>query len=482
MRFLFIQDTIFDWPGTMSLSAYAKAQGHEVDIVCSQDAKTVLGEVDRFKPGLVGFNTITGQHHYAKDMAKRVKEAFPEVRTIAGGPHATFFPQIVQEPQFDFVGVNEFEYPLGMLLERLDKGAQTDDIPGLYCKGDDGQMIANPPSLFPTDLDALPDMDRELYLKYTGKVSNVFFVGRGCPYKCSFCFNHQSHKQFGDNRSVRWRSARRVIDEIKAVRDKYGLEKVRFQDDTFTLNKRYTQAFLTLYKEEIGLPYGANFRAEHMTRDLARLLKDSGADYVAASLETADEEMRFKVLKKTVPGRKYHEAARNLKEVGLNFGIGNMLGLPGETLEQGFQTIEMNIEMGATMPWFSIFQPYPSTSLAQYTQELYNLDPIDADDFVCPDYHSNSLLPGKEAKQLSNLHKFAVWMVKYPVITPLVRVLVKLPPNPIFTLIHRVSHLFTFAAYNDGDLWKTLKLGLSFEFAKLKTSLMTKHFGKASGT
>lgn len=468
MRMLFVQDNIFDWPGTMALSAYLQANGHQVDLHCTTSIEAIAQKVDACKPDLVGFNTVTGQHHFVIRAARQIRDRFPGVRTIAGGPHASFFPHMIRHGAFDFVGVNECEIPLNTLLDRMSRGERTDDIPGVFAYVD-GEVVENPPHDFVKNLDELPFMDRDIYLKFTGKTSNIFFVGRGCPFSCTFCFNHKSLKQFTDAgvKYTRWRSPGNVIAEIKEVLRTTDLKMVRFSDDTFTINKKYLQEFLPLYKKEIGLPFISSFRANVLDEDLARLLKDSGADFISASLECADEEMRTKVLNKRISNKQYHDVAGILRKVDLPFSLGNMLALPGETVEQGFGTIRMNIELGVMNPWFSVFQPYPSTSLAKFSSDLLDMPEISEDNFVCPDYHSNSILPGDAPRQLSNLHKFAALCVMFPFLIPLVRLLIKLPSNPLFILVHRLCHTYTFSKYNDGSILKTIRLGIMHEKSKL---------------
>jgi radical SAM superfamily enzyme YgiQ (UPF0313 family) len=465
MKMLFAQENNFEWHGVSALSAILKREGFEVDIVCSPDVTEIVDAVEKYAPALVGFHTITGQQTFAVEACQAIKSRLPQVRTILGGPHATFFPRIIDRPGIDFVGINECDLPLTVLMRRLSEGGVTNNIPGIWAKDESG-IHENAPGMFVSSLDELPDCDRELYLKYTGAYSNQFFLGRGCPFDCAFCFNVKSKEQFGKVKYTRYRSTDRVISEIQRGVEIGGLKYIKFGDDTFALNRKLLREFLPIYKEKIGLPFAASFRAELMDDDLAMLFKDAGCVFLGTGLECGDENRRGMILKKNVTNQQYLNSADSLKKAGIPIGTCNMLALPGETVEEGFQTIRMNIRMGVKMPWFSVFQPYPSTSLEDLSRSMLGVPQVDPEQFQA-DCHSQSLIKTDDARQLANLHKFALFCVVMPWIIPAVRLLIKLPPNPIYTMIHRLGHVYTFYYYNERNLWRTVRLGLSFELGKL---------------
>ena len=47
----------------------------------------------------------------------------------------------------------------------------------------------------------------------------------------------------------------RVIEEIKFAKDKYGIEFIKFWDETLLMSKERLEEFAELYSKEIGLPY-----------------------------------------------------------------------------------------------------------------------------------------------------------------------------------------------------------------------------------
>ena len=64
-----------------------------------------------------------------------------------------------------------------------------------------------------------------------------------------------------------------VIQELKNIKENFGLKGVRFVDDHFSLNEKWLEEFTTRYIQEIGVPYTCNIRADGLNDEKARLLK-----------------------------------------------------------------------------------------------------------------------------------------------------------------------------------------------------------------
>jgi len=62
---------------------------------------------------------------------------------------------------------------------------------------------------------------------------------------------------------------------------------------------------------------------------------------------------------------RFRRAADILKRAGIEFQTTNMMGLPGERLEDAVKTIKFNVEIGADVAWTSLYQPYPGTELGR---------------------------------------------------------------------------------------------------------------------
>ena len=441
-KIAFIQDTLFDYFGPMSLSAVLKEQGHQVEIFILKEEKKIISSIKKLNPDLIAFSVVSGFHKWNLRAAQQLKRYF-SVPFIFGGPHPTFFRDVINEEAVDMICIGEGEVPMLELANRIDKNEDYSDIEGLWVKKE-GQIIKNPLGNLVEDLDSFPFPDRELYYSkfpfLRGLVTKRFATSRGCPYNCSFCYNHAKRLLYkGKGKYVRRMSPARIIEEIKSVQEKYPLEVVRFIDDNFTVDKRWLMELFDLYHQEIGLPFTCLGRANELNEEVVKKLSWAGCDCITFGLETANENMRNLLLRKALKNESIIEGVELLRKYKIKVGTYNMIGLPGETIEEAIETMKFNAKIKTDYTLPCIFQPYPKTDLAEYCVENgyigkeFNVD-------VIPSLFDSSLLKSEYADQFANLQKFFSLGAKYPSTIPLIRKLIKLKPNRIFYVVGVVSY------------------------------------------
>ncbi len=467
-KVLFIQNNYFRWLGLMWISAVLKQHGHETRLVSAFSPVQAAREVARLQPDVVGFHTLTGAHRFVLQAAAAIKQASPEVKTVLGGPHPTFFPDIIEEPHVDFICQGEGEYAMLDLCNRLDSRGPLDDIPNLWAKTAQG-IIKNDVRPLIEDLDSLPFPDRDLYHDCLGgkhQPVEYFMAGRGCPHRCAMCFNEKNMGLYkGKGRYVRFRSVDNLVAEIELVRQRYDNRTIRFEDDTFTLKRDWVMEFLDKYERRIDLPFYSGTRADTLDEELTSALTRAGCYMVMFSVESGSERIRNDVLHKSISNEALYSAAEQLHAAGIPFQTTNIFALPGETVEEGFQTIKLNIEMKTDSPWCSVFQPYPSTAIEETVIKEWGLKDLHPD-MISDNYHSWSLMDhNPDVRQLSNLHKFAYWTIKKPSLLPVVRQLIKLPPNPAFLAVHRAAHMFVYSRGARLPVWQGFLEGLKVTLA-----------------
>ena len=89
-------------------------------------------------------------------------------------------------------------------------------------------------------MNELPFPDRQVLYDADPNLANVgaksFVSARGCPYKCSYCFNKQYNENYkGLGQIIRARSPEKVIREIEGVLKNYPLNMVNMNDDVFQM-------------------------------------------------------------------------------------------------------------------------------------------------------------------------------------------------------------------------------------------------------
>ncbi len=355
--------------GLMQIAAMARARGDELHLsVLSRD--DVVADVRLVRPQVVAFSGSSGEHTHYAALCRELKESFPGVATIMGGPHATFFPQqTLSSLQLDAVCIGEGDYAFPEFLERIEG---TGDLEGLAnMMTADLAASGRMPELKPLvqDLDALPHPERRLMFDNTelgqAPIKN-FMVSRGCPYKCTYCFNKPFRHKYPQQSYVRRHSVDYVIDEIRSVRASYPLEYVKFYDDVFTLRvDDWLEEFARKYRDVIGLPFYCLTTPDVMTADLAELLREAGCRTIQMAVESVNDRIRTELLHRTVTREQMKQAFKICTDLGMTVVTNYMIGLPTSTAEDDINAVYFNIKAGVPVPEFPIFQPYPGTELGE---------------------------------------------------------------------------------------------------------------------
>ena len=459
-RVAFVQNMAFEYLGVMYISAMLKKHGHKVEMfIVGKNEEKAIEEISSFKPDLVGFPCTTGVHRWALKFAGKMKDKVPG-KVILGGAHATYFPEVINEPQVDIICRSEGEYAVLEIADKIDMGADISDTLNCWVKVN-GEITKNDQRPLVENLDELPFPDRKLYIRkypYLKRSQKAFIGGRGCPFDCTFCFNHALIKLYkGKGKVVRYRSVDNLIAEIKEVKDKYSLKTVYMQDDTFILNKKWVAEFAEKYKREVGLPFVCLIRADLADEEMIKKLAEAGCKNVFFGVEAGSEDLRNSLLKKKVTDEEIRSVAALLKKYGMRFRTYNMLGLPGETLEDAFKTVSINAEIGTDYPWCALFHPFPGTELAEYAKEKGLLDA--SVDTANPSFFKDSIIKSEHKRELVNLQKLFFYGVKFPRSMPLIKRLIRLRPNTFFDLAFLASYAWCYLLSENLTLREMLSVG-----------------------
>ena len=146
------------------------------------------------------------------------------------------------------------------------------------------------------------------------------------------------------------------------------------------------------------------------------LLKDAGCIYVDIGVESGSEEIRYKLLKRNMSNQDIINTAKILKEVGIKFCTLNIVGFPGETREQMWETYKLNQALKPDGAIVSIFYPFPKTELTDYCLENNFLGKEDYKKICNGEggYKESSLLGGVEIKEAKKLQILIPILVKTP--------------------------------------------------------------------
>jgi len=378
--------------GIAHMSAVLKQAGHEVDLwqLCEDIAplpsrEEFINRLRELAPDVVGFSVVTNQWPYAKRLARWAHEV-TSAPLVCGGIHALAAPeQILRAGVFDYIILGEAEEAFLELIEKMARGKDVTQVRnlGLY---QNGKIVMNPVRSFP-DLRKLPFKDYEIFdfqKIIDAKNGWVGLMGsRGCPFSCSYCFNHQMVSQyqkdlkcsFKELNYIRRFDVDQLIDEIRYLLGTYqNINTFIFDDDLFTFNREYVKAFCRAYKKACSLPFVVNAHVGFFDKERARYLAEANCKIVKFGVESGSERIRRQVLQRHMKNENIIKAIRTAHEFGLHTSVFLMIGLPDETHEDVMATLRLMAKAKPGRYRWSFFFPFPGTKAHELAAKAGNID------------------------------------------------------------------------------------------------------------
>ncbi len=294
--------------------------------------------------------TPTACRSSVSDIVAYIREAHPKSIVVLGGPHATLAPVDTARMKPDYVVQGEADHFMLELgeLERQRNGIHIVDAG------------------YVRDLNRLPIPNRSLFddsivVNNTGihgspKPSTTMSTARGCPYSCAYCC--KGHDMY---RKLRLRKPDHIRAELSYLQKQYGIEHVRFVDDTFTIRKDRTIELCDVLKE-LNISFICMTRADRIDGDVAEALSSAECLQVQLGLESGSDRM-LKLMNKCETVEDHRRAIIDLRDVGVPVKILLMMGFPGETADDRQKTVEFLSEMKPESFNLARFTPLPGSAI-----------------------------------------------------------------------------------------------------------------------
>lgn len=333
--------------------------------------KLFLEILNSFKPDVVAFTVISDEVEIARKLSETLKGWDSSKVVIWGGKGTTVEPErILSFPAVDYVCVGEGIIAFPEFIRALSNGRSLENIKNIWHKKDE-TIIKNQLNPLFEDLDSLPYLDWEVfderlfYKPYDGKVyrSGDHMITWGCPNDCTYCLNHYYHEMYGCFKLQRY-SPRRIIDELKYLTDRYKIEFYKFHDEDFLLKPNsYLEELAELYAKEINIPFTCMANSKVVTEKNVKLLKKMNCNSVSLGIETGDHYLRKEVLARKDTEEEIIKAFTTFRRFGIRTLAFNMLGIPFETRDTYFQTVDLNRKANPQVPQIGFFFPFKKTHL-----------------------------------------------------------------------------------------------------------------------
>jgi len=340
----------------------------------------IVEHIRAFNPDIIGISCqFSRQYKIYHHLFSLVKEASPGSITVAGGAHVTVCAEeVLGDPNCDFVLLGEAEESFRDFVECLIDGTNQALVDGLGWKVD-GTLKINPKKRWIIDLNSIPfpsyqAMDLESYFGLAAshgyRRKSRFcpvITSRGCPAKCTFC---SANRVWGNRYRVR--SVDNVLEEMRILKKKYGIEELMFEDDNVTAHPgRAKELFSRMFEEQFNFvwdtPNGVGVWS--MDEEMIDLMKKSGCIKLNFPIESGSQPVLDKIIQKPLKLEKVRGLIEHCKRINLDFGIFLVVGMPGETIDDIWKSFHFAADCGCYNPLISIATPYPGTKLYENCME-----------------------------------------------------------------------------------------------------------------
>ena len=342
IKVLLITPFGFQNTGIRLLSAVLREQGFEAPILffkgwrnndvrlpTEHEYRLLQGHVLEHTPDVIGIGFGTPYLAMVREMTRRIR-AVSEAHVVWGGVHPTIMPEDCIE-HADSVCIGEGEGPLVDMARAIQRGDPIEGIQNLWVRRG-SEIIKNELRPLIKDLDALPHdqlTGAEMASIDEGRASNGnpnqdnvlyrVFASRGCPFRCSYCYNSQFRKIFdGCGHYHRARSVQNVLAELEAARANLpNLRRVRFDDDSFVHPRAWIEELAELYPRRIGLPFDILLNPMAAKERMLRTLRAAGLVHVQVGIQSGSAAERTEHYHRDESSEQILALAHLLRELGI---------------------------------------------------------------------------------------------------------------------------------------------------------------------
>ena len=301
-------------------------------------------------PLIVAFSVFVWNRLVLEKTARILRQQ--GVICIAGGPEVTANPKSFSD--FDYVTTMEGELRVPYLISKILSGDKE------ALREENLQLSLSPLSC-PLDQLSSPYLDGTLDpAEYDGA---LWELARGCPFKCSYCYESKGEKV------VRKFPMERIEKELDLfARKKIG--QVFVLDPTYNANKeRAVQLVNLIAKKTPDTFYYFEARAEFIDRQMAKAFTKIPCA-LQIGLQSANEEV-LKLVNRPFNRKQFVKNIGFLNEAGVTFGFDLIYGLPGETFKSFKEGIDFALSLYPNNLEIFCLSVLPGTDLFDHAKDLH---------------------------------------------------------------------------------------------------------------
>ena len=368
---LFTNESLVPSLGIASVAAYCRQHDISPFIIDMrlqhQTIESILNYISLNSPVLVGITAFTTEIASADMIASLIKEKYPDIPIVVGGPHSSQIPKetLDEFKNIDIIVVGEGERALVELTELINNNESIENVEGITYRKNGELVITTARQPF-SDINELSFPAWDLFeLSHYNKIFPIS-TSRGCPYRCYFCTPNYLGKK------IRVKNYLKIVDELCWLVDSFGAAQIQFADATMGLLK--DEAILLC--EEIikrgihnKISWDCEIRADSVSITLLKKMKEAGCGFLAFGVECGNEKILKDVVKKGETKEQIKNAVKMAKSVGLKVRCFFILGHYTETKETIKETIKFALELNPDALSFGLMVPNPGSEFRKLAEQ-----------------------------------------------------------------------------------------------------------------
>jgi anaerobic magnesium-protoporphyrin IX monomethyl ester cyclase len=362
-----------DLKGKQSAGLF-KQTAYSMDDLVRDDPVVILeqelqNKIDEFQPDVIALSTMTTTFDFAVSLLRKVSYS---AQVIVGGVHPTIAcDDCLAQDVIDIACVGEADDSFLELLTLMEQGKDYYHVKSMNFKLPDGRIIKN--CVAPrVELNDLPTPDwglfdpRHLFRPFDGEIyqGSFYSQARGCPMQCTYCVDPTMAEITGGRKNYfRIQDPEVTFAQLSELKEKFNATWFKFVDDTFLMPQIEHLERLRDLIAPLNIQFGCSVMPNTIKEDKVKLAVEMGCVAMSVGIESGNDEIRRSV-QRFYRNDNVVKKLKMAQDYGIRVSTFNIIGFPGETRENVFETIELNRQIGSNAANAYVLYPYHGTPIA----------------------------------------------------------------------------------------------------------------------
>lgn len=349
--------------GLRILHSILTKQGYDVSMlfINEDNEKLISTALHRINPRILGISLVSQNFALYKKLYNTIRGA-GTYRIVLGGWQPSLNPECCKD-YCDIICQGEGEQS----IIDIAKDVKDDELKRIYFNN----LLKN------IDYPLFPFDSIQSYVIENGELKHEepYFrnnrygtmVGRGCPYRCTYCSNSYMCNMYPNWSKIRYRAINHVIQELIIVKKNLRqVERINFYDEVFLPKKEWIKDFCIRYNQYVNLPFYCMFYPGTCNEDTAKLLSETGLKGVWLGIQSGSERVRKEIFKRYYTNETIFKQVDIFHKYNISVKYDVIFDNPFETAEETEETISLmsKLPQPLSMNMFSL-KFFPNTEITK---------------------------------------------------------------------------------------------------------------------